>query len=157
MIMHQKDKNCSFSIENIIRKEIHRDKDAIDTVNNLQSFSNSNLRNNLQLNYQDYLINFINNRKIIENEYTQTIQPKLINQYNLAKDLQINALDPYFYAKNAYDRRTYDHKFQSNSYSKCYRRRKARTVFSDLQLNGLESRFDIQRYLSTPGKDMVSK
>ena len=30
------------------------------------------------------------------------------------------------------------------------RRRKARTVFTDDQLNGLESRFQIQRYLSTP-------
>ncbi|KAF1502687.1 hypothetical protein FQV18_0016190, partial [Eudyptula minor novaehollandiae] len=30
------------------------------------------------------------------------------------------------------------------------RRRKARTVFSDSQLSGLEKRFEIQRYLSTP-------
>lgn len=30
------------------------------------------------------------------------------------------------------------------------RRRKARTVFSDHQLNGLEKRFDGQKYLSTP-------
>ncbi|CAG0884958.1 unnamed protein product [Cyprideis torosa] len=30
------------------------------------------------------------------------------------------------------------------------RRRKARTVFSDRQLHGLESRFQAQRYLSTP-------
>ncbi|XP_055331241.1 brain-specific homeobox protein homolog [Paramacrobiotus metropolitanus] len=30
------------------------------------------------------------------------------------------------------------------------RRRKARTVFSDHQLNGLEKRFESQRYLSTP-------
>lgn len=30
------------------------------------------------------------------------------------------------------------------------RRRKARTVFSDQQLNGLEKRFEAQRYLSTP-------
>lgn len=30
------------------------------------------------------------------------------------------------------------------------RRRKARTVFSDHQLNGLEKRFETQRYLSTP-------
>ncbi|VEL28414.1 unnamed protein product [Protopolystoma xenopodis] len=30
------------------------------------------------------------------------------------------------------------------------RRRKARTVFSDSQLNGLEKRFESQRYLSTP-------
>uniref|UniRef100_A0A5S6QF67 Homeobox domain-containing protein n=1 Tax=Trichuris muris TaxID=70415 RepID=A0A5S6QF67_TRIMR len=34
--------------------------------------------------------------------------------------------------------------------SKFYRRRKARTVFSDHQLQGLEKRFDCQRYLSTP-------
>uniref|UniRef100_A0AC35TKQ3 Homeobox domain-containing protein n=1 Tax=Rhabditophanes sp. KR3021 TaxID=114890 RepID=A0AC35TKQ3_9BILA len=34
--------------------------------------------------------------------------------------------------------------------SKSYRRRKARTVFSDNQLQGLEQRFEIQRYLSTP-------
>ncbi|KRZ35838.1 Cuticlin-1, partial [Trichinella pseudospiralis] len=34
--------------------------------------------------------------------------------------------------------------------SKSYRRRKARTVFSDYQLQGLEKRFDCQRYLSTP-------
>ncbi|NXR31403.1 BSH protein, partial [Zosterops hypoxanthus] len=30
------------------------------------------------------------------------------------------------------------------------RRRKARTVFSDSQLSGLEKRFEMQRYLSTP-------
>lgn len=30
------------------------------------------------------------------------------------------------------------------------RRRKARTVFSDQQLNGLEERFEAQKYLSTP-------
>lgn len=34
--------------------------------------------------------------------------------------------------------------------SKSYRRRKARTVFSDQQLQGLEQRFERQRYLSTP-------
>ncbi|KAI1715792.1 homeobox domain-containing protein [Ditylenchus destructor] len=34
--------------------------------------------------------------------------------------------------------------------SKSYRRRKARTVFSDAQLQGLEKRFEAQRYLSTP-------
>ncbi|GMS83875.1 hypothetical protein PENTCL1PPCAC_6050, partial [Pristionchus entomophagus] len=34
--------------------------------------------------------------------------------------------------------------------SKSYRRRKARTVFSDTQLQGLEKRFESQRYLSTP-------
>ena len=35
------------------------------------------------------------------------------------------------------------------SLSAC-RRRKARTVFTDLQLSGLEKRFESQRYLSTP-------
>ena len=35
-------------------------------------------------------------------------------------------------------------------FSKHSRRRKARTVFSDAQLNGLEKRFDTQKYLSTP-------
>ncbi|KAL1448974.1 hypothetical protein WDU94_000221 [Cyamophila willieti] len=34
--------------------------------------------------------------------------------------------------------------------SKHCRRRKARTVFSDHQLTGLEKRFEAQRYLSTP-------
>ncbi|XP_073994242.1 brain-specific homeobox protein homolog isoform X2 [Rhodnius prolixus] len=34
--------------------------------------------------------------------------------------------------------------------NKHYRRRKARTVFSDHQLTGLEKRFEAQRYLSTP-------
>ncbi|CAD5218039.1 unnamed protein product [Bursaphelenchus xylophilus] len=34
--------------------------------------------------------------------------------------------------------------------NKSYRRRKARTVFSDAQLQGLENRFELQRYLSTP-------
>lgn len=34
--------------------------------------------------------------------------------------------------------------------SRLCRRRKARTVFSDQQLTGLEKRFEIQRYLSTP-------
>lgn len=34
--------------------------------------------------------------------------------------------------------------------SKQCRRRKARTVFSDNQLNGLEHRFETQHYLSTP-------
>jgi hypothetical protein len=32
----------------------------------------------------------------------------------------------------------------------CNRRRKARTVFSDQQLSGLEERFETQKYLSTP-------
>jgi Homeodomain len=32
----------------------------------------------------------------------------------------------------------------------CSRRRKARTVFSDQQLSGLEERFETQKYLSTP-------
>lgn len=34
--------------------------------------------------------------------------------------------------------------------SRLCRRRKARTVFSDQQLTGLEKRFEVQRYLSTP-------
>ncbi|XKL63659.1 hypothetical protein PGB90_006023 [Kerria lacca] len=38
----------------------------------------------------------------------------------------------------------------SDFISKQCRRRKARTVFSDHQLNGLEKRFETQRYLSTP-------
>ncbi|KAK3107345.1 hypothetical protein FSP39_012358 [Pinctada imbricata] len=40
--------------------------------------------------------------------------------------------------------------FQHDSPGKHCRRRKARTVFSDQQLNGLEKRFEQQRYLSTP-------
>ncbi|XP_064597003.1 brain-specific homeobox protein homolog [Liolophura sinensis] len=40
--------------------------------------------------------------------------------------------------------------FQHDSPGKHCRRRKARTVFSDQQLNGLEKRFESQRYLSTP-------
>ena len=39
--------------------------------------------------------------------------------------------------------------FSSESGKQC-RRRKARTVFSDHQLCGLERRFEAQRYLSTP-------
>ncbi|KHJ48687.1 homeobox domain protein [Trichuris suis] len=39
---------------------------------------------------------------------------------------------------------------QPGGASRFYRRRKARTVFSDHQLQGLEKRFDCQRYLSTP-------
>ncbi|ELU12043.1 hypothetical protein CAPTEDRAFT_149569 [Capitella teleta] len=40
--------------------------------------------------------------------------------------------------------------FQHDSPGKHCRRRKARTVFSDQQLNGLEKRFEVQKYLSTP-------
>lgn len=40
--------------------------------------------------------------------------------------------------------------YQHDSPGKHCRRRKARTVFSDQQLNGLEKRFEVQRYLSTP-------
>lgn len=40
--------------------------------------------------------------------------------------------------------------FTGESGSKHCRRRKARTVFSDQQLTGLEKRFEAQRYLSTP-------
>lgn len=43
-----------------------------------------------------------------------------------------------------------DHAFVTGPNSKSYRRRKARTVFSDHQLQGLEKRFECQRYLSTP-------
>nr|XP_003222857.1 PREDICTED: brain-specific homeobox protein homolog [Anolis carolinensis] len=39
---------------------------------------------------------------------------------------------------------------QSELPGKHCRRRKARTVFSDSQLSGLEKRFEVQRYLSTP-------
>lgn len=42
------------------------------------------------------------------------------------------------------------HSMNSGPNSKSYRRRKARTVFSDQQLQGLEKRFECQRYLSTP-------
>lgn len=38
----------------------------------------------------------------------------------------------------------------SDFINKQCRRRKARTVFSDHQLTGLEKRFEAQRYLSTP-------
>uniref|UniRef100_A0A0N4ZHT4 Homeobox domain-containing protein n=1 Tax=Parastrongyloides trichosuri TaxID=131310 RepID=A0A0N4ZHT4_PARTI len=44
----------------------------------------------------------------------------------------------------------YTDTFRTSSSSKSYRRRKARTVFSDSQLQGLEKRFEVQRYLSTP-------
>lgn len=38
------------------------------------------------------------------------------------------------------------------------KRRKARTVFTETQLNGLESRFEMQRYLSTPERyDLADK
>ncbi|GFR89976.1 brain-specific homeobox-like protein [Elysia marginata] len=40
--------------------------------------------------------------------------------------------------------------YHQDSPSKHCRRRKARTVFSDQQLTGLEKRFESQRYLSTP-------
>ncbi|XP_070534968.1 brain-specific homeobox protein homolog isoform X2 [Ptychodera flava] len=40
--------------------------------------------------------------------------------------------------------------FHADAAGKHCRRRKARTVFSDQQLNGLERRFENQRYLSTP-------
>ncbi|XP_017593849.1 PREDICTED: brain-specific homeobox protein homolog [Corvus brachyrhynchos] len=47
-----------------------------------------------------------------------------------------------------------DYGFQHHAHAelpgKHCRRRKARTVFSDSQLSGLEKRFEIQRYLSTP-------
>jgi len=42
--------------------------------------------------------------------------------------------------------------------SNIHKRRKARTVFSDHQLNGLETRFEAQRYLSTPERyDLASE
>ena len=40
--------------------------------------------------------------------------------------------------------------YHQDNPSKHCRRRKARTVFSDQQLTGLEKRFESQRYLSTP-------
>jgi hypothetical protein len=48
--------------------------------------------------------------------------------------------------------------FQHDSPGKHCRRRKARTVFSDQQLTGLEKRFEAQRYLSTPERmDLASQ
>ncbi|NWI55283.1 BSH protein, partial [Calyptomena viridis] len=44
----------------------------------------------------------------------------------------------------------FQHHAHSELPGKHCRRRKARTVFSDSQLSGLEKRFEIQRYLSTP-------
>ena len=44
---------------------------------------------------------------------------------------------------------TFSSLFATEAGKQC-RRRKARTVFSDHQLGGLERRFEAQRYLSTP-------
>ncbi|CAH1963118.1 unnamed protein product [Acanthoscelides obtectus] len=64
-----------------------------------------------------------------------------------------NMTDPYFLSQGL----PFPHALFGTSSSeislnalKHCRRRKARTVFSDLQLTGLEKRFSAQRYLSTP-------
>lgn len=47
---------------------------------------------------------------------------------------------------------------QMNRIMSNQKRRKARTVFTETQLNGLESRFEMQRYLSTPERyDLADK
>uniref|UniRef100_A0A0K0EGJ7 Homeobox domain-containing protein n=1 Tax=Strongyloides stercoralis TaxID=6248 RepID=A0A0K0EGJ7_STRER len=52
--------------------------------------------------------------------------------------------------QNMWNDMSYVESLRNNNTTKSYRRRKARTVFSDSQLQGLEKRFEVQRYLSTP-------
>ncbi|CEF71064.1 Brain-specific homeobox protein homolog [Strongyloides ratti] len=52
--------------------------------------------------------------------------------------------------QNMWNDINYVDNLRNNTTTKSYRRRKARTVFSDSQLQGLEKRFEVQRYLSTP-------
>ncbi|CAF3676470.1 unnamed protein product [Rotaria socialis] len=67
--------------------------------------------------------------------------PNQFNQYAAIKP----ELHPFFFHGLSF------HAYLNSEHSlKHCRRRKARTVFSDHQLNGLEKRFDGQKYLSTP-------
>ncbi|CAF0771315.1 unnamed protein product [Didymodactylos carnosus] len=67
--------------------------------------------------------------------------PNQFNQYAAIKP----ELHPLFFHGLSF------HAYLNSEHSlKHCRRRKARTVFSDHQLNGLEKRFEAQKYLSTP-------
>ncbi|XP_018653595.1 putative brian-specific homeobox protein [Schistosoma mansoni] len=87
-----------------------------------------------------------NNNNMNENDvkYAQKVYEFLTNEYgthNLLPFMLHNPVSGYS-SIQIYNRNTIS--------SKQCRRRKARTVFSDQQLNGLEHRFETQHYLSTP-------
>ncbi|CAH8593762.1 unnamed protein product [Schistosoma mattheei] len=86
------------------------------------------------------------NNNMDENDakYAQKVYEFLTNEYgthNLLPFMLHNPVSGYS-SIQIYNRNTIS--------SKQCRRRKARTVFSDHQLNGLEHRFETQHYLSTP-------